>query len=86
MVASYAYYVIPEGFVGWSFGKLLLGLKVVKANGEPYTWGAALLRNVLRIVDGLPVLYLVGLVSIAVTLKKQRIGDLAAGTLVVRAM
>jgi uncharacterized RDD family membrane protein YckC len=43
------------------------------------------LRNVLRIVDFLPVLYLVGLVTVAVSQRNQRLGDLAAGTLVVRA-
>ncbi len=43
-----------------------------------------MLRNILRIVDALPVLYLVGLGFVAVTGKNQRIGDLAAGTVVVR--
>jgi uncharacterized RDD family membrane protein YckC len=57
----------------------------VKLDGGRYGWKAVLLRNVLRIVDGLPVLYIVGLVTVAVTQRNQRLGDLAAGTLVVRA-
>jgi uncharacterized RDD family membrane protein YckC len=62
-----------------------MGLKVVKLNDERYDWRAVLLRNIIRIVDGAPILYIVGLISIAVTEKNQRLGDLAAGTVVVRA-
>jgi uncharacterized RDD family membrane protein YckC len=77
--------VVFEGLTARTPGKFLLGLKVVKLDGGSYYWVAVLGRNVLRIVDFLPVLYLVGLVTIAVTEKNQRIGDLAVGTLVVRA-
>ena len=42
------------------------------------------MRNVLRLIDILPFVYLVGCVSILVTSRNQRLGDLAAGTLVVR--
>jgi len=79
-----AYYIILEGVIAATLGKVAMGLKVVKAKGEPYRWGSVLLRNILRPIDALPLLYLVGLISIAVTPKKQRLGDLAAHTLVVR--
>jgi len=82
---SWAYFVVFEGLTARTPGKLLMGLKVVKLDGGRYDWKAVLLRNVLRIVDGLPVLYIVGLVTVAVTQRNQRLGDLAAGTLVVRA-
>ena len=82
---SWAYFVVFEGLTARTLGKFLLGLKVVKLDGGRYDWKAVLLRNVLRVVDGLPVLYIVGLVTVAVTQRNQRLGDLAAGTLVVRA-
>ena len=79
------YYLVSEGVTGLTLGKWLMGLRVVKLNGEPYDPRAVLLRNIIRIVDILPFLYLVGLISVAVSRKDQRLGDLAAGTLVVRA-
>jgi len=84
-VLSLAYYVVLEALTGRTLGKMIMGLEVVRLDGEPYGLTACLIRNVLRIIDGLPVLYLVGLISVAVTSKKQRLGDLAAGTLVVEA-
>lgn len=78
------YYVVSEVVVGTTLGKRLLGLKVVKLNGEPYVGRAVLVRNVLRVVDGFPVMYMVGLVSIAISQRRQRLGDLAARTAVVR--
>ena len=85
LLLNMGYFVILEGLTGATLGKLVMGLRVAKLDGEPYDWGAVLLRNVLRIIDGLPVLYLVGIVSVAATEENQRIGDLAARTTVVRA-
>jgi uncharacterized RDD family membrane protein YckC len=80
---AYVYYIAFEAATASTPGKMLMGLRVVKLNGEPYTVGAVLLRNILRLIDGL-FFYLVAIISIAVTHKRQRLGDLAAGTLVVR--
>ena len=80
---AFAYYIVPEASWGASAGKLLLGLRVVREDGQPIGFGGAFLRNILRIVDGL-FFYLVGLVFIAISPKRQRLGDLAAHTLVVR--
>jgi len=80
---SLAYFMVFEGLAARTPGKFIMGLKVVKLDGGRYDWKAVLVRNILRIV--VPVFYIVGLVTIAVTEKNQRIGDLAAGTLVVRA-
>jgi uncharacterized RDD family membrane protein YckC len=65
-------------------GKRLNGLRVVREGGEPVTFLASATRNVLRLIDMLPSLYLVGCISVLVTKRNQRLGDLAAGTLVVR--
>jgi uncharacterized RDD family membrane protein YckC len=69
---------------GRSIGKLAAGLRVVRAGGEPEGFLTAAVRNFLRIVDFLPAFYVVGVISILVTGRNQRLGDLAAGTLVVR--
>lgn len=65
-------------------GKRLNGLRVVLENGGPVTFPASAVRNVLRLIDLLPGTYLVGIVSILVSSRNQRLGDHAAGTLVVR--
>ena len=65
-------------------GKRASGLRVLRADGAPEDVVASLVRNVLRLVDGLPLLYVPGVVSILVTRRNQRLGDLAAGTIVVR--
>ena len=65
-------------------GKRMNGLRVVRSRGQPVDVMASVIRNTLRIIDFLPVAYLIGIVSILSTSKNQRLGDLAAGTLVVR--
>jgi uncharacterized RDD family membrane protein YckC len=65
-------------------GKRLNGLRVVRQSGAPVTFATSAVRNVLRLVDILPGWYLVGIGAILVTKRNQRLGDLAAGTLVVR--
>jgi uncharacterized RDD family membrane protein YckC len=85
LLLNMAYFVIMERLTGATLGKIVMGLRVAKLDGEPYGWGAVLLRNVLRIIDGLPLLYLVGIVSIAATEQNQRLGDLAARATVIRA-
>jgi uncharacterized RDD family membrane protein YckC len=65
-------------------GKRLNGLRVVRVGGFPIGFLSSAIRNMLRLVDMLPTAYLVGCVTILVTQHNQRLGDLAAGTLVVR--
>ena len=65
-------------------GKQWCGLRVVRAAGRPVDLTASMIRNVLRLVDGLPLSYLPTIISIAVTRRNQRLGDLAADTIVVR--
>lgn len=66
-------------------GKRATGLRVVRTGGQPVGFVASAIRNLLRVVDLLPGFYLAGIVSILVTRRNQRIGDLAAGTVVARA-
>jgi uncharacterized RDD family membrane protein YckC len=82
-----AYDVLFEVFAsGRTPGKRLNGLRVVRVDGSPVTFFTSAVRNVLRLVDILPFVapYLVGIVTILVTRRNQRLGDVAAGTLVVR--
>ena len=66
-------------------GKRLMGLMVVHEDGTPVGWSASILRNFLRVVDFLPAFYSVGLVSMLMDASFRRLGDLAAGTVVVYA-
>ncbi|MDG5821363.1 RDD family protein [Natronococcus sp. A-GB7] len=82
-VAYLGYFVALEAAFGQTAGKYVAGVAVVNPDGTPISAGQALVRNVLRIVDGI-LNYAVGLVVMLVTEDRQRIGDLAAGTRVVR--
>ena len=78
-----AYYVLMEGYLGQTVGKMLVGIKVVKeGSGEVPGLKAAAIRTLLRLVDGLAS-YLVAFVAVQVTPERQRLGDMAAHTLVV---
>jgi uncharacterized RDD family membrane protein YckC len=69
---------------GRTIGKQAAGIRVLAQGGEPIRFLASAVRNIVRIIDFLPVFYLVGSVSIVVTEHDQRLGDLAAGTIVAR--
>jgi len=66
-------------------GKRIAGVRLVDGEGRPPSLTAVLVRNVFRIVDSIPMTYAVGLVSCVVTAHAQRLGDIAAGTLLVYA-
>jgi uncharacterized RDD family membrane protein YckC len=79
------YDVVFEVFAsGRTPGKRLNGLRVVRSDGSPVGFLTSAVRNALRLVDILPAFYLVGIASILATARNQRLGDVAAGTLVVR--
>ena len=78
------YYFMLEMQNGQTVGKRIMHLRVVAVDGV-LTPQKVLIRTLLRIVDGLPVFYLVGLLVMVTSARKQRVGDMAAGTLVVKA-
>ncbi|MFB6122772.1 MAG: RDD family protein [Haloferacaceae archaeon] len=82
---AFAYFTFLEGTYGRTLGKKILHLVVVESDGSDCTLGEAAIRNLLRYVDWLPALYLVGVVAVYLTDDRQRLGDLAADTVVVRA-
>jgi uncharacterized RDD family membrane protein YckC len=65
-------------------GKRMSHLRVVRDTGSPVDLAASAIRNLMRLIDGPILLYLPTMVSVAVTSRNQRPGDLAAGTLVIR--
>lgn len=65
-------------------GKLAAHLRVVRASGAPVDLTASAIRNLMRVIDGVTLLYVPTMIGIAVTKKHQRPGDLAAGTVVIR--
>lgn len=69
---------------GQTPGKRLLGLRVIRENGYPIRPTDAATRNILRLVDFLPFLYIAGLVTMLLNGRAKRLGDFAAGTVVVR--
>lgn len=79
------YYIFFEGLrAGQTPGKRLTGLRVVRDTGHPVDLTAAVLRNLLRIVDFIPPPYLLGTLLAALHPRAKRLGDLVAGTVVVR--
>jgi uncharacterized RDD family membrane protein YckC len=83
-ILYYGYFAFFEAiWTGQTPGKRIVGLRVISLSGRPIAPFDAILRNLLRIVDQIPGIYAVGIVSIMVTARSQRLGDLAAGTVVV---
>jgi uncharacterized RDD family membrane protein YckC len=84
-VAIYLLYhpVVELLMRGQSPGKRLAGVRIVNRDGGPPSVGAILMRNAFRLIDSMPMLYMVGLICTFVTAQRLRIGDMAAGTLLV---
>jgi uncharacterized RDD family membrane protein YckC len=84
LALALAYYVVGEAMTGRTLGKRLVGIRVVDEEGDAIDLSAAVVRNLLRLVDGL-FIYLVGAIFAWTSPLGQRLGDRAANTLVVRA-
>jgi uncharacterized RDD family membrane protein YckC len=83
-VLYWGYFSLFEAFRnGQTPGKRVLNIRVIKDSGRQITFFEALARNLLRVVDWLPGIYLVGMISILVTKQNKRLGDLVADTIVV---
>ena len=85
LVFYIGYQVVFEVFGGGRTpGKRKVGLRVVTADGTAVGLRASLIRNLLLLLEGLPLNYVPAVISVLATGHNQRLGDLAAGTLVVR--
>lgn len=86
VLLGWSYFIVLEWlWNGQTLGKRLFGLRVISADGSPAGFIAVLVRNLARVVDFLPAVYGLGLLAIVLSSRSQRLGDLAAGTFVVRA-
>lgn len=78
------YHVIFEVYVGGQTpGKRMVGVRVVRMDGGPLRLSHSLIRTFLRIVDYMPGFYGIGLIAVFASSRNQRLGDMAAGTVVV---
>lgn len=81
----WGYYIFFEMlWNGQSPGKRWAGLRVIRTDGTPITLTESIVRNLVRLVDLMPAYYGVGVVTMFINGQSRRLGDLAAGTLVVR--
>lgn len=84
LTGLFLYFILFEAlWNGQTLGKKALGIRVRMADGTPVTPQAAIGRNILRPADVLPTAYFVGLVAMFTNTRSQRIGDIAANTIVV---
>jgi uncharacterized RDD family membrane protein YckC len=81
-VIVFLYYLLSEGIFATTFGTFVMKLRVVGRDGDPCSFKESFKRNLLRFIDWLPALYLVGGVSVFLSSNRQRIGDKFAGTIV----
>lgn len=83
-VLLWGYYILFEWvWNGQTPGKRWVGLRVLRSNGQPITIVEVLIRNLVRLVDFLPVAYGAGIMCMFIDARSRRLGDLAAGTMVV---
>jgi uncharacterized RDD family membrane protein YckC len=82
---NWGYFTLFEAFSnGRTPGKRVARIRVIQRSGRPIGLFESMARNLVRYVDQIPFFYAVGVIAIFVTRQHQRLGDLAAGTLVVR--
>ncbi len=92
VVGFVGYFLVNWGYMtllelvwsGQTLGKRIMGLRVISETGVRVSPSQSLLRNLARVVDNLPLLYLVGGLTALFSRSQQRLGDLIAGTIVVR--
>lgn len=82
-VIEWFYPVFFEVYNGMTPGKKAMGIQVVHDDGTPVSWSSSLLRNLIRCVDLLPLFNMTGFITMLFNSRFKRLGDLAAGTVVV---
>ncbi|VAW40954.1 hypothetical protein MNBD_CHLOROFLEXI01-2081, partial [hydrothermal vent metagenome] len=81
----WGYYIFFEmRWNGSTPGKRQVGIRVIRGDGTPITLAESVIRNLVRIIDFMPLAYGLGMVTMFIDGKARRLGDLAANTLVVR--
>jgi uncharacterized RDD family membrane protein YckC len=84
-VVLFGYFIVFEAvWNGQTPGKRLVGIRVVRDGGYPIDFGASLIRNLIRVGEQLLGFYIIAAISAVISPENKRLGDLAAGTIVVR--
>lgn len=84
-IVLFAYHALFEALSsGRTPGKRAAGVRVVQVGGRPIDAKAAVIRNLMRLIDILPGMYGIAVIAILVTERNQRLGDVVAGTIVIR--
>lgn len=84
-VLLWGYYIVFETvWSGQTPGKRVLGIRVIKTSGYPIQFSESAIRNLVRLIDFLPSLYGIGVVVMFLSPRSRRLGDYAAGTLVIK--
>jgi uncharacterized RDD family membrane protein YckC len=84
LIFIFVYFILLEAYIGCTIGKWLLGLRVIRSDGRKPGLMRSLVRNLLRMADGLPAMNLLGIILIIFTKEKTRLGDMVAGTRVIK--
>jgi len=84
LVFMFLYFIFLEGLAGATLGKFIIGLRVIDTNGKKPGLLKSLLRNILRLIDSLPTLNILGIILIIITKENTRFGDMIAKTRVVK--
>jgi len=84
MFIIFAYFILMESYVGWTVGKKILGMRVTDGAGQKIGLSKSLIRNLLRLVDGMPAFSILGIILIASSEQGQRFGDRIAKTYVTK--
>jgi len=81
---NFGYFLVSEYFFnGKTIGKNIIGIRVIQENGHSITILSAIIRNLLRVIDMLPASYFLGMLLVFLNSKHKRLGDMAAGTIVI---
>ncbi len=82
-IILYGYYLFFEGlWQGQTPGKKFADIRVIEQSGQPITWSSAIVRNLMRLID--QGLMMIGFISMLIDKNERRLGDFAAGTIVIR--
>ena len=86
-VINFAYFVVLQGAYGQSVGMMAVNIRVLREDGSKISYTDAAIRTILLLIDAIPYVipYLLGAILIWTSDKKQRLGDRAAHTVVVKA-
>src|SRR5690625_7545503 len=81
-IINYCYYIFFEYYwAGQTPGKRITGIRVIQDSGHNITLLASFIRNLMRLVDTLPIGYFLGIITIFFHSKNKRIGDIVSGTI-----